>query len=37
LTRGTRHPPGRVDHERLDDEVKQALRKLLRTLERSAA
>jgi hypothetical protein len=37
LTRGTRRPPGRVDHERLDDEVKQALRKLLRTLERSAA
>jgi hypothetical protein len=37
LTRGTRHPPGQVDHERLDDEVKQALRKLLRTLERSAA
>jgi hypothetical protein len=37
LTRGTRRPPGRVDPERLDDEVKQALRKLLRTLERSAA
>lgn len=37
LTRGTRRPPGRVDSERLDDEVKQALRKLLRTLERSAA
>ena len=37
LTRGTRRPPGRVDPERLDDEVKLALRKLLRTLERSAA
>ena len=37
LTRGTRQPPGRVDPERLDDEVKLALRKLLRTLERSAA
>jgi hypothetical protein len=39
LTRGARRPPapGRVDPERLDDEVKQALRKLLRTLERSAA
>jgi hypothetical protein len=37
LTRGTRRPPGRVAPERLDDEVKQALRKLLRTLERSAA
>jgi hypothetical protein len=37
LTRGPRRPSGRVDHERLDDEVKQALRKLLRTLERSAA
>ena len=37
LTRGTRRPPGRADPDRLDDEVKQALRKLLRTLERSAA
>jgi hypothetical protein len=37
LTRGTRLPPGRVDPERLDDEVKHALKKLLRTLERSAA
>jgi len=37
LTRGTRLPPDRVDPERLDDEVKHALRKLLRTLERSAA
>ena len=38
LTRGTRGPPpGRIDPERLDDEVKQALKKLLRTLERSAA
>jgi len=37
LTRGTRRPPGRIDPERLDDEVKQALKKLLRTLERSAA
>jgi hypothetical protein len=37
LTRGPRRPPGRVDPERLDDEVKHALRKLLRTLERSAA
>jgi hypothetical protein len=37
LTRGTRLPPGRIDPERLDDEVKQALKKLLRTLERSAA
>jgi hypothetical protein len=37
LTRGGRRPPGRVDPERLDDEVKHALRKLLRTLERSAA
>lgn len=38
LTRGTRRPPpGRTDPERLDDEVKLALRKLLRTLERSAA
>lgn len=37
LTRGTRRPQGRVDPERLDDEVKLALRKLLRTLERSAA
>src|SRR5262249_39419383 len=37
LTPGTRRPPGRVDPEPLDDEVKQALRKLLRTLERSAA
>jgi hypothetical protein len=38
LTRGTRQPsPGRIDPERLDDEVKQALKKLLRTLERSAA
>jgi hypothetical protein len=37
LTRGTRRPPVRMDPERLDDEVKQALRKLLRTLERSAA
>ena len=37
LTRGARRPPGRVDPDRLDDEAKQALRKLLRTLERSAA
>ena len=37
LTRGARRPPGRADPERLDDEVKLALRKLLRTLERSAA
>jgi hypothetical protein len=38
LTRGPRRPPpGRVDPERLDDEVKHALQKLLRTLERSAA
>jgi hypothetical protein len=37
LTRGTRRPPGRIDPDRLDDEVKQALKKLLRTLERSAA
>ena len=37
LTRGTRLPPDRVDPERLDEEVKHALRKLLRTLERSAA
>jgi len=29
--------PGQIDPERLDDEVKLALRKLLRTLERSAA
>jgi hypothetical protein len=37
LTRGDRRPPGRVDPDQLDDEVKHALRKLLRTLERSAA
>ena len=37
LTRGTRLPQGGVDPESLDDEVKHALRKLLRTLERSAA
>lgn len=38
LTRAPRPPPpGRVEPERLDDEVKHALRKLLRTLERSAA
>jgi len=38
LMRGPRQPPpGRVDPERVDDEVKHALRKLLRTLERSAA
>lgn len=38
LTRGLRRPPpARVEPERLDDEVKHALRKLLRTLERSAA
>jgi hypothetical protein len=37
LTRGAQRPPGRPDAERADDEVKHALRKLLRTLERSAA
>jgi hypothetical protein len=38
LTRGgARRPPDHIDPERLDAEAKLALRKLLRTLERSAA
>jgi hypothetical protein len=37
LTRGVRNMPDHIDPERLDAEAKQALRKLLRTLERSAA
>jgi hypothetical protein len=38
LTRGgARRPPGPIDPEQLDAEAKLALRKLLRTLERSAA